>query len=329
MANLPETSTWEAGIYQIEETDVVRGGPVAGGGISNTQPQQLGNRTKYLYDQLGRTGITQKTISADTTLTAADLYNKQVMLTVNAANKVVTLDLTGISDGSLLKIAVIKDTTATPPGCVQIAVDSGIDIQGGSYAAGLKSRLWLYLGESVSFVLLGSTLFVTELQGNHDTAGEILYKPFKPPYALEAKGQLVDRAAYPRLFKYAQDNSLTIPDATWLTTNAKKGLFGITGVSTNFRLPDLRGVFMRGLDNGRGLDIDRPYLGEGIYQEDELKSHAHTLKHGRVGGITNDAYGGGWGALTNNPVTESGLVQNAGGIETRAKNIAYTTYIRY
>lgn len=48
MANISETSTWEANIYQIETTDPVEGGA---GGISNAQAQALANRTKYLYDE--------------------------------------------------------------------------------------------------------------------------------------------------------------------------------------------------------------------------------------------------------------------------------------
>lgn len=45
MANLPETNTYPAGIYQIELTD-----PVVGGvdGISNAQARQLANRTRWL-----------------------------------------------------------------------------------------------------------------------------------------------------------------------------------------------------------------------------------------------------------------------------------------
>ena len=49
MANVTETSTWEAGIYQLETTDPVEGGAL---GISNKQAKQLGNRTKWLFDQV-------------------------------------------------------------------------------------------------------------------------------------------------------------------------------------------------------------------------------------------------------------------------------------
>jgi len=55
MANLPETPTWETGIYQIEQTDPVVGGPpdlAQGQGISNVPAQQLANRTKWLNDQI-------------------------------------------------------------------------------------------------------------------------------------------------------------------------------------------------------------------------------------------------------------------------------------
>lgn len=45
MANLTETATYDAAVYQLETTDPVLGGP---GGISNSQAQALANRTKYL-----------------------------------------------------------------------------------------------------------------------------------------------------------------------------------------------------------------------------------------------------------------------------------------
>lgn len=45
MANLPETETYDAGVYQIEVTDAVVGGV---GGKSNAAAINLSNRTKYL-----------------------------------------------------------------------------------------------------------------------------------------------------------------------------------------------------------------------------------------------------------------------------------------
>ncbi|HFQ8100863.1 TPA: hypothetical protein ACHS94_002166, partial [Citrobacter freundii] len=49
MANLPETPQWEDGIYQIEVSDPVLGGP---DGISNRQAKQLAKRTSYLKQQV-------------------------------------------------------------------------------------------------------------------------------------------------------------------------------------------------------------------------------------------------------------------------------------
>lgn len=53
MANLPETPQWEEGIYQIEVSDPVLGGP---DGISNRQSKQLASRTLYLKQQVEKGG---------------------------------------------------------------------------------------------------------------------------------------------------------------------------------------------------------------------------------------------------------------------------------
>jgi hypothetical protein len=49
MANLQEQAAWEEGVYQIEQTDPVVGGP---DGISNIQAKQLANRTRWLREGL-------------------------------------------------------------------------------------------------------------------------------------------------------------------------------------------------------------------------------------------------------------------------------------
>ncbi|MFJ5239550.1 gp53-like domain-containing protein [Pseudomonas neuropathica] len=49
MADLPEVNEWPEGIYQLETSDPVLGGPE---GIDNLQGKQLANRTKWLRDQI-------------------------------------------------------------------------------------------------------------------------------------------------------------------------------------------------------------------------------------------------------------------------------------
>ena len=55
MTNLSETPEWAAGIYQIEQTDPVLGGPpnlASGAGIANVQAEQLAKRTTWLKQEL-------------------------------------------------------------------------------------------------------------------------------------------------------------------------------------------------------------------------------------------------------------------------------------
>ncbi|WP_419692323.1 tail fiber protein [Burkholderia gladioli] len=58
MANLKEDSAWVDGIYQLETSDPVQGGP---DGVDNVQAKQLGSRTRYLKD---RADATDKRVDA-------------------------------------------------------------------------------------------------------------------------------------------------------------------------------------------------------------------------------------------------------------------------
>lgn len=51
MANLTEINRWEAGIYQLETSDPVMGGP---NGIDNRAPRELANRTLWLKTELAK-----------------------------------------------------------------------------------------------------------------------------------------------------------------------------------------------------------------------------------------------------------------------------------
>lgn len=102
-------------------------------------------------------------------------------------------------------------------------------------------------------------------------------------------------------------------------------------------LPDFRGEFRRGWDDGRGTDAGRAF---GTAQADELKSHDHTastsvtVSNGtnvlrtKVGGSQGVSEAGGYGLFT---ITASATttVNASGGTETRPRNIAVLTCIKY
>lgn len=99
----------------------------------------------------------------------------------------------------------------------------------------------------------------------------------------------------------------------------------------NTNTPDLRGVFLRGLDQGRGYDPGRPF---GSYQGDDLQSHVHTLDDYTFcengGPITNSWYGCAKSDNDNGPMDPYRHdTFAAGGSETRPKNIAVNYIIKY
>ena len=122
---------------------------------------------------------------------------------------------------------------------------------------------------------------------------------------LECNGSAVSRTIYSALF------------AAIGTT------FGAGDGTTTFNLPDLRGEFVRGWDNGRGVDSGRTF---GSAQADELKSHTHAAD-GWSAATTNSVYDGSIDGSYNAGGVDRNYVQSpvtaaTGGVETRPRNIA-------
>lgn len=111
-------------------------------------------------------------------------------------------------------------------------------------------------------------------------------------------------------------------------------LFGVIGTTygvgdgaTTFNLPDDRGLFVRGFDDGAGID---PGRGFGSVQSDDLKAHTHPPASG-VGYFLGENTGGGGEGVTVGGVDLVAMLAtgSTGGIETRPKNRAYLPIIKY
>lgn len=156
-----------------------------------------------------------------------------------------------------------------------------------------------------------------------------------PTGYLKANGALISRTTYAKLF------------AAIGTT------FGVGDGSTTFALPDLRGYFPRGWDDGRGIDTGRVF---GSNQQDSYLNHGHTASSVSAGThthTTNAVPSAGWRTTSSQQTTSTtlGTVDNTinatigsggahthtitvdssttGSTETRPKNIALLYCIKY
>ena len=135
---------------------------------------------------------------------------------------------------------------------------------------------------------------------------------------LYCDGQAVSRTTYAALFAII---SIT---------------YGAGNGSTTFNVPDLRGAFIRGHDNGRGLD---PSRGFGSYQEDALQnitgtagrfqsSFAGTTNSGAFTLSSSSAQVGGGGSGAYQTVDFNASLVARTSTETRPKNYALHYFIK-
>ena len=137
MSNLTEASSFDD-VYQIETTDDVIGGP---GGLSNRQPQQLANRTRWLKNRIHGLATVNVGVGADVTLAQAKYDCGILNLTgtpTAAINLVFPADVIGAwiidndqggSYAITAKTAAVGGTTKTiPAGATSIIYSDGTNI---------------------------------------------------------------------------------------------------------------------------------------------------------------------------------------------------------
>ncbi len=99
-------------------------------------------------------------------------------------------------------------------------------------------------------------------------------------------------------------------------------VFGVGDGSTTFGIPDLRGEFVRGWDNGRGIDSSRAF---GSAQSQAFLAHNHPVNR-QSSSSSNFGGSSSQGLNVNDGTFNTG---NSGGAETRPRNIALLPCIVY
>ncbi|PZU85218.1 MAG: hypothetical protein DI528_12850 [Shinella sp.] len=177
-----------------------------------------------------------------------------------------------------------------------------------------------------------------------------------PPGWISPAGPLLSRTEYPELWAHAQTSGmLAASDSVW-SSSGLYGLFSPGDGATTFRAPDLRGLFPRVWDAGRGVDSGRAV---GTYQGSQNLLHGHGVNdpghahgvadpghsHGYDGTTSGSGFdaielGGGptgassgriHGSNTGIGIYGSGTgisIQASGGSEARPGNIALPIYMR-
>lgn len=252
MANLPETPQWEDGIYQIEVSDPVLGGP---DGISNRQAKQLASRTSYLKQKVEKSGTdlaahiaavdphTQYATKASPTFTGtptaptpANGDNSKKLATTEFVAKALAA-LAGSAPETLDTLKELADALGNDP----------------NFATTVLNKLAEKLAKDQNGADIPEpALFVKNLglgEGSALPVGVPVPWPLATPPTgwLKCNGAPFIASQYPKL-------ALAYP-----------GLL----------LPDLRGEFIRGWDDGRGVDPGRSI---GSSQGWSPGSHVHGLE---------------------------------------------------
>ncbi len=209
MANVTETPSYDAGIYQIETTDPVLGGP---SGIANAQAKGLANRTAFLKQQIDQLNSGQLTPAwiASQDYVQEQLQKLDAKHSVRAATTA-NITLSGVQtiDGVALTVGdrvLVKDQTAAAQNGIYLAAaqgwlratdaDSGTKLTGGARVAVEDGainagKVW-YLAASGG-ITLGTTLL--QFKDEHPAATQQLPGVSRFATQTEAAAGLLDNVS--------------------------------------------------------------------------------------------------------------------------------------
>jgi hypothetical protein len=316
MSDFTGDTIFSENIYLIEQTDLVLGGVE---GISNRATKQLAERTNWLRKMMrGFAGVT--TVTASKVLLKDEVFLKLIVINANSASIECTLPLLTLDDAgyrvSLVAYNVTRQVSVLSAGINDILLGSAN-----------RQRLYMGNGDILELIWIGNAWMVFDAKGNFSEVGGLEYRYAIAANTVVANGALLLRADYPRLWEYASGlTGSIVSELNWNNTPGYKGFFSFGNGSTNFRLPDLRSMFIRGLDLGAGITFGRNTENPGGYEADEFKSHYHNITPDDRPGRSDNANdrqvmeAGGNGRTIN--------TSSSGGNETRPKNIGLIPLIK-
>lgn len=209
MANVTETPSYDAGIYQIETTDPVLGGP---NGIANAQAKGLANRTAFLKQQIDQLNSGQLTPAwiASQDYVQEQLQKLDAKQSVRAATTA-NITLSGVQtiDDVALTVGdrvLVKDQTAAAQNGIYLVAaqgwnratdaDNGTKLSSGARIAveegSVNSGSIWYLS-TVGSINVGSTLLV--FLDEHQDASETKAGPIKIATQSQVDSGSIDNAA--------------------------------------------------------------------------------------------------------------------------------------
>ena len=291
-------------------------------------------------------GTNIKTINGDSILGSGNIVLTATSDFASITGKPTTLDGYGITDAytktesnsSLaLKVDKVsgKGLSTEDYTSIEKTKLAGIAASANNYSLPIATNTVLGGVKAGANVSIDAAGVISASSSGGTPAGTIITvaKNTAPTEYLKANGALVSRTTYSALF------------AAIGTT------FGAGDGSTTFALPDLRGYFPRGWDDGRGIDTGRVF---GSLQADAYLNHSHTASETSAGAHTHNIAASinagandfgvnisansvtpGVGGLANTSSagehthTITVAASTTGATETRPKNIALLYCIKY